>query len=264
VTVKTTAFVQSVLCCVAFTAVLAAASPLKHFFPPQFERYAYGAIGIVVALVVVWLFCKWCKIRRSDIGLQWRPATVRNFITGFIFGVLLSAVAFLIIIQVNDLPVVLIPGQDMGMFFIWAMALLLLSLMEEIGFRTFAFTHLKNNWGVWPAQITIAILFALYHVAGGQDIVTSFLGPGAWAFIFGWAVLRTSGIAMATGIHFAANLVQAAMGQKRDFPAILKIDVADTIAASLQQNIQLTGVMIQVAILITGIVLTWMVTKKGK
>lgn len=253
---KITAFVQSVLCCTLFTGILVLVSPLKHLLPPQFERYAYGIIGIAVALVIVWIFCKWSKRDFADMGLAWRPVTIKNFFTGFVFGLLVSVAAFLIVIGINDLRIVPVQGQDTGMFFIWAMALLLLSLMEEIAFRSFAFMQLKNTWGVWPAQITIAVLFALYHVAGGQDLISSFLGPGVWAFIFGWAVLRSGGIAMATGIHFAANLLQTAIGQKTSYPAIWKIDIPDTIPALLQQQLDRTGLLVQLGLLVTGIVLT--------
>lgn len=261
---KITAFVQSVLCCTLFTGILVLVSPLKHLLPPQFERYAYGIIGIVVALVIVWIFCKWSKQDFADMGLAWRPVTIKNFFTGFLFGLLVSVVAFLIVIGINDLQIVPVQGQDTGMFFIWAMALLLLSLMEEIAFRSFAFMQLKNTWGVWPAQITIAVLFALYHVAGGQDLISSFLGPGVWAFIFGWAVLRTGGIAMATGIHFAANLLQTAIGQKASYPAIWKIDIPDTIPALLQQQLDRTGLLVQLGLLVTGIVLTLLWTQQRR
>lgn len=142
---KTTAFVQSILCCILFTGVLALVSPLKHLLPPQFERYAYGAIGIAVALGIVWLFGKWSKQGAADMGLAWRPATIKNFAIGFILGLLLSVIAFCVVTGVNGLPVVPVKDQDIGVFFVWAMSLLLLSLMEEIAFRSFAFVQVKNN-----------------------------------------------------------------------------------------------------------------------
>lgn len=259
---KLVAFLQAILCCVLFTAALALTGPLKHVLPPQFERYAYGAIGVIVSLVVVWLFCKWVKKQPADYGLQWGRKSSKNFLTGFVFGLILSVLAFFIVIWVNGLSVVLVADYNIGMFFLWAMALLLLSLMEEIAFRSFAFIHLKNNLGIWPAQITIAILFALYHVVGGQDMATSFMGPGVWAFIFGWAVLRSGGIAMATGIHFAANLLQTVMGQKSSYPSIWKVDISEGISASLQQQINTTGMLVQGGILIVGIVLTIMLQRK--
>lgn len=94
--------------------------------------------------------------------------------------------------------------------------------------------------------------------------MTSFLGPGVWAFIFGWAVLRTGGIAMATGIHFAANLLQAAIGQKSNYPAIWRIEVPETIPASLQQQINTTGVWVQLGLLLTGMLLTIIYKRKHK
>lgn len=259
---KIIAFLQAILCCVLFTGVLALAGPLKHMLPPQFERYAYGVIGIIVSLLVVWLFCKWVKKQPAYYGLQWGRKSSKNFLIGFVFGLILSALAFFIVIWTNGLSVVLVTNYNIGIFFIWAMSLLLLSLMEEIAFRSFAFIHLKNNIGIWPTQITIAILFALYHVVGGQDIATSFMGPGVWAFIFGWAVLRSGGIAMATGIHFAANLLQTAIGQKSSYPSIWKVDISDGISATLQQQINTTGMLVQGGILIVGIVLTIMVQLK--
>lgn len=230
--------------------------------PPQFERYGYGVTGIVVGLVIVWGFCKYTRLKPEIIGFQWRGSTIKNFCTGFLFGLILSAVALWIVIRVNGLSIVAITGGNTGEFLIWGMALLLLSLMEEIGFRSFAFVHLKNNWGVWPAQVVIAVLFALYHVAGGQSILTSFLGPGTWAFVFGWAVLYSGGIAMATGIHFAANLLQAAIGQKREYTALWRIELPEHMDASLQQQIDTTGLLVQLGILLVGITLTIIVSRK--
>ena len=230
--------------------------------PPQFERYGYGVLGIVVGLVIVWLFCKQTREKPAAVGLQWGSRTIKNFFTGFLFGLVLSAAALWIVIQVNGLSIVTITGGNAGEFLMWGMALLLLSLMEEIGFRSFAFVHLKNNWGIWPAQVVIAILFALYHVAGGQSVLTSFLGPGTWAFVFGWAVLYSGGIAMATGIHFAANLLQAAIGQKSGYAALWRIELPGTMDASLQQQIDTTGLLVQLGILLVGITLTMIVSRK--
>ena len=47
--------------------------------------------------------------------------------------------------------------------------------MEEIGFRAYPFQKLHARFGLRLAQLSVAIVFALYHVAGGQSVSGSFL-----------------------------------------------------------------------------------------
>lgn len=256
------AVLKAIACCVLFTALLVVVSPLKSMLPPQYERYAYGITGTLVAFVVVGLFVKIAKTSWAAIGLQWRSFTIKNFLVGLVAGTILCAAMMFIIIYFNDLQLERITATTLLPFLGWAMSLLLLSFMEEVAFRTYAFTTLDKAAGPWTAQIIIAILFALYHVAGGQPVVNSFLGPGTWAFIFGYAVLRSRGIAMATGIHFAANLFQAAIGQKNDYPGLWKIQPTQEITAAMQSKIDTTGYMVQLALLLLGIFLTFHITRK--
>ncbi len=261
-TPKLTGIAKAVACCVLFTVLLAVVSPLKNMLPPQYERYAYGITGTLVAFIVVGLFVKTTKTSWLAIGLQWHPSTIKNFVVGLLLGIAICAVMMFSIIYFNGLQLERIANASLLPFLGWAMSLLLLSFMEEVGFRTYAFTTLDKAAGPWVAQVIIAILFALYHVAGGQPVVSSFLGPGTWAFIFGYAVLRSGGIAMATGIHFAANIFQAAIGQKNDYPALWKIQPQQEITAAMQSKIDNTGFVLQLLLLIIGILLTYTVVKK--
>ncbi|RYD76537.1 MAG: CPBP family intramembrane metalloprotease [Sphingobacteriales bacterium] len=259
---KLKAILTTVLCCSLFTGLLSIAAFLKFMLPPQYERYAYGAIGICVAFIITSMFLKICKKTFASVGLKWQSKTPFNFVKGLIIGLLISCLMLFIIMEINGLKLQRISDADIPLFFAWAMSLLMLSFMEEVAFRSYAFINLKNTTGIWTAQITIAILFALYHVAGGQSVMSSFLGPGIWAFIFGWAVLESGGIAMATGIHFAANIVQAAIGQKKQYDAIWQIDMPAPITTSLQNKIDTTGLLIQLALLLAGIVLTYSLAKR--
>ena len=261
---KTTAssILKPVLCCIVFTALLALVSPLKHLFPPKFERYIYGITGSLLAILVVGLFCKTDGKNFRQVGLYWQPSTIRRFLTGILLGIALSATMMFLVIYPNGLTIKLVENYDVYTFAIWSLAIFFLGWMEEIAFRSYAFETLKNSAGIWTAQIIIAVLFALYHVAGGQDILTSFLGPGSWAFIFGWAVLKTGGISMATGMHFAANIFQAAIGQKKQFAGIWKIDSPD-MNNTLQSQLNLSGVLVQIALLVLGIILTYFVIRRN-
>ena len=70
---------------------------------------------------------------------------------------------------------------------------------------------------------TIAALFALYHVAGGQSWFSACLGPGVWSFVFGLAMIMSRGIALPTGLHLGVNFILAAIGQHTGFASLWNI-----------------------------------------
>jgi membrane protease YdiL (CAAX protease family) len=86
------------------------------------------------------------------------------------------------------------------------------AVAEEFLFRGFLFQRLIDGLGVWPAQVLIGGLFVLTH----SDALTS-AGALGWvagvnifiaSLMFGFAFLRTGGLAMPIAIHLAANVVQ--------------------------------------------------------
>jgi membrane protease YdiL (CAAX protease family) len=259
---KFSSVIKGVLCCVVFTAALALVSPLKNILPAQYERYSYGILGTIVAIAAVWLFSRIDKKQLAFYGFKWSATSLPNFFIGFLIGSLLTCLMIFIMLYVNDLSLKPVKDYDLLYFFVWGLSLLLLSYMEEIAFRTYPFVSIKNAAGPWVAQIIIATLFALYHMVGGQSITSVFMGPFVWAFIFGWAVLRTNGIAMATGIHFAANIWQAAFGQKSQYPSIFTIDLPANMGKNLQQQIDQTSMVIHLFLFIIAISLSFLISRK--
>lgn len=259
---SSTAILRAVICCVSFTLLLAAVSFFKNLFPPQYERYAYGVLGSIVALLVVFFFIKKSRQSFADNGLEWKVSSPVHFFAGLLAGFFLCALLILPVVYWNGLAIERITTGSLPSFLAWGMSLLLLSWMEEVAFRTYAFQNISKTAGPWSAQIIIAILFALYHVAGGQPLLNSLVGPGTWAFIFGWAVLRTGGIAMSTGIHFAANLFQAIISQKKQYAGLWYLKPTGELTAALQQRIDNSVLIVQLALLALGILLTWNVIKR--
>jgi membrane protease YdiL (CAAX protease family) len=49
-----------------------------------------------------------------------------------------------------------------------------ISFMEELGFRAYPFIKLHKRFGLRITQLIVAIVFALYHVVGGQGVAGSF------------------------------------------------------------------------------------------
>jgi membrane protease YdiL (CAAX protease family) len=91
---------------------------------------------------------------------------------------------------------------------------------EEIVFRGYLLTGLKEVWGRWVGLIVTAVIFAGIHlpVSGAEKtpvplFILALMGPG---LLLGWAYLRTGSLWLAIGIHFTWNLVQ---GELLNLPA---------------------------------------------
>jgi membrane protease YdiL (CAAX protease family) len=95
-----------------------------------------------------------------------------------------------------------------------AVALLLL-LPEELVFRGYAFRRLSDALGTGPAIAISAVLFGLYHVAGsgmwGVGALFQFAMPALGGTVFGWAAVRSGGLALPIGLHLGGNWAQASV-----------------------------------------------------
>lgn len=92
---------------------------------------------------------------------------------------------------------------------------LLLLLPEELVFRGYAFQRLVSALGTWPGILVSAVLFGVYHVAGsgmwGIGAFFQFAMPALGGLVFGWAAVRTNGLALPIGLHLGGNWVQASV-----------------------------------------------------
>ena len=249
--------IKAVLFVTSFSLLLAGFSMVRGIIPPQFERYSYGIMGTIAAVIVTWIFTRTERKTFSDFGLNWTSRTLYRFFAGFLIGVGISGFMIGCTILFSNATVQNTNNHYLD-FLMWGCALLPLALMEEIAFRAYPFIKLNRAVGVWLSQIIIAILFALYHVAGGQSIISSFLGPGIWSFVFGAAVLLSGGIACATGLHFSVNLVLAALGFKQDFMPLWTISFPNHSTANI------VSIILQIMLLILGIAATaWYLKTKN-
>lgn len=105
------------------------------------------------------------------------------------------------------------PKSTVWRFLLATVPLLPLAFMEELAFRAYPLATLKAKTGVRPALFITAVLFALYHVASGWSVASSFYGPAVWGLLFGLTAVCSRGIALPTGMHCAANLTTAAFGE---------------------------------------------------
>lgn len=251
---------EAVLFCVVFILIFIGLSFSKSLVPAQFERFAHGIIGTIAAFIATYIFLRVHKKRFADIGLQPENATMRRFITGLLAGIILTAVMLLGTFYLAGVKLVLNEHFNVAGFLLWTSALIPLAFMEEVAFRAYPLELLKTNTNIWLPIIVTSILFALYHVANGWSIPISFLGPGIWGLVFGFAALYSKGIAMGTGLHYAANLTQAAFGMGKGFDSIWTLQETD----QTLKDTRLVGLLPQIALFIGAVIAIEVYSRKRK
>lgn len=221
------------------------------------NKYELGGIVVTgIALFLTYLALKKDKTTFKKIGFRWERKTPILFTIGFLMGAFITVIMLAIVIHFSSVELIYNTSSNIGWVLFWLLAFLPLAFMEEIIFRGYAFTKIQRNFGIWPAQILLALLFAWYHDFTGLTFFNQLMGPGVWALIYGIAAVWSKGLALPTGLHMAINVVLAVVGQKDDRHAIWNIEYAVEATPNLIAQTENIGMMLQVCILIIGIILT--------
>jgi membrane protease YdiL (CAAX protease family) len=226
------------------------------------ERFTYGILGSIAALLIIYVFLKTEGKSWKEYLLTTDNKTLVRFFIGSLGGLILASLMFLLQIWYSDLQITF-TGANLSLFAWMALSLIPLAFMEELAFRSYAFIKLKDTFGVWSAQIMIAIVFALYHYIGGWSFYLSLIGPGVWSFVFGWLALRSNSISMPTGFHFGLNLALAVIGNKYWVPGLVTLELKGTPSAEMLQANEYFGGSMQVVILILAISMTYIYIKNA-
>ncbi|MEM5565220.1 CPBP family intramembrane glutamic endopeptidase [Psychroserpens sp. AS72] len=221
------------------------------------SKYGLGGILLTcIAFLITYIAVKKDKKTFNDSGFRWERKTPVRFTVGFIIGILITVLMLIIMISFTDLEINYNFNSNVPSILFWLLAFFPLALMEEIIFRGYAFTKINNNWGLWPAQILLALLFTWYHDFTGLTFFNQLLGPGIWALIYGISAIWSKGIAFPTGLHMAINVVLALVGVKDNKPGLWIIDFAKEITPDLLAQTEMMGLVLQLCILIIGVILT--------
>ena len=175
-----------------------------------------GEMVVNLSLCVTVIFFTWFILKLEERKLDeigWRPMKSRHWgqlITGTLTGMLmLISVAFILKWQTgfrwetNPLPMLTIVTL--------IVTVLASAYVQELAFRGYPFQLLLSRYGVWPAQIIIAVFFGLMHLSSNMsfgDVVSTMFTTGIGSLLFALAYLKTKNLALPTGIHFGWNLLQ--------------------------------------------------------
>lgn len=226
--IKTSYILKATLFCIVFTGLLVVFSIAKGFIPNNFERVSHGIIGTVTALLTTALFLKIDKKTFSDIGLTFERKTILRFFIGVAAGIVIMGLMVMSVLYFSGMTVQVNPNSNGLHFLLSTLPLIILALFEELGFRAYPLEILKDKVGIRLSIIIISILFAVYHIANGWTVAMSFYGPGIWGLFFGIAAIYSKGIAMPTGLHYAANLTTSAFGAPNNPLSIWVVEASDT------------------------------------
>lgn len=262
-----TAFKSFLLCLlfwIIFLALLFAGGIyLVKLFPSTWERFAYGFTATIAACFAIWAIRKIDRKSLSEIGLVWKSGTVSRFFNGILIGsvlmgIILSSVMLFTGIRLQWNP----EGFSFGnaLFYLSVFPLL---FAEELVFRSYPFVKLNQSYPFIITQIIVSIAFAIYHVVIGWNIYAALLGPGIWAFVFGLAAHRSGGIAMPVGIHLALNVWQPLLGLSTGTYTSLWVLKNSDHPVNDQQRSDLIGLIFQILLLVSAVVLTVMYSRKA-
>jgi membrane protease YdiL (CAAX protease family) len=166
--------------------------------------------GLSALTVLLWTLALLSLEGREfdSLGLQLSARRLTQLIGGLILGMLLMSAQVALFRMVSDFHWERGAGVGLGSLFAGALFYLASSASEELAFRGYGFQRLVEAAGPIAAQVITAALFAAYHVALGMPVAAAVLFTGLGSILYGYAFLRTKGVALPIGIHAGWNFIQ--------------------------------------------------------
>lgn len=198
-----------------YAAILFVGGLAMGMAPPTGRMLVNGTVVTALTLLLTFAFVRKERSSMAEVGAGWSSGSVRRFGAGFVVG--LAMVGLLIALT----RVVIGPLEFArnGTVTVSTVALMLITFIalsagEETGFRGYPFQRLRTAFGIWPAQIVVALAFAAYHVFQGSSLANAIVGAMAGSVLFGVAMLASGGLAFPIGLHAAWNIGEWMLGTK--------------------------------------------------
>src|SRR5580700_1469076 len=207
-------------------AVLAMTAALTSKIPGLWPNFVLGAIASFGALALTVLFVRWDGLRMGDVGAAPVRSSLPRFAMGFLMGLLLVTLCASISAVASHVRFVRAPAVGFPETSITLVTFIALSCREELSFHGYPLRCLQRSFGLWSAQIIVAVVFAAEHMAGGWPWTLALFGAGVGSLAFGMAAIATRGLALPIGLHAAWNFGDWMLGGK-DSPGLWKAVVED-------------------------------------
>jgi membrane protease YdiL (CAAX protease family) len=226
----------------AVVLVITASTPPARSGPTQ--DLFIGSIASFGAFVLTVLFVRWDGVRLNDVGAMPGRKSLNRLTFGFLLGSALVAVHSLIVSAAGHMHWVRTSGTLAGQAVFVAVGYLCLSAREELAFHGYPLRRLEQLSGVWGAQVVVALIFALEHVAGGWSYAQAVWGAAVGSLLFGMASIATRGLAVPIGIHAAWNFGDWIRGN-RATPGLWRPEVAK----GFELSVSSVGILAYIAVM---------------
>jgi hypothetical protein len=168
-------------------------------------------------------------------GLGYDRRTLLRFVIGLAIGSIMIGAQLANIALFGDVAIVRNADFTVALLVPLGLSFLAWAAVEEIAFRSYPLFRLNEALGFWTAQLVVAVVFALYHVAGGIPLVQALLGTVIGSLAFGAAALASRGLALPIGMHAAWNIGEWLVGSKGErFPSPWSLDISAESARSAE------------------------------
>ena len=168
---------------------------------------------------LTWLFVRWDDLRLSDVGASIHWTSLLRLVVGVVIGLVLIGLHSLTVATVGHVDWIRNPDGKPALAALFGIAYLCLAAREELAFHGYPLRRLQQMYGVGAAQLLIAAVFALEHLAGGWSYQQALWGAFVGSLLFGMASIATRGLAVPIGVHAAWNFGDWLRGN-RAAPAI--------------------------------------------
>ena len=202
------------LFCLSCAAVLIASSSLTQWIAGPWSSVSLAVIASLGAFALTVLFVRWEGLQLKDVGAMPGRQSLPRVALGFLIGLLLVVLQSGLVGGMGHIHWVRLPGTGVAPAMFALMVYFVLAVREEVAFHGYPLRSLDRSIGIWGAQLIVAVIFALEHVAGGMTWLQAFSGAAVGSLLFGMASLTTRGLAMPIGIHAAWNFGQWMLGEK--------------------------------------------------
>jgi membrane protease YdiL (CAAX protease family) len=232
--------------------LLAATSQMVKTIPGPWANLVLGSVAAIGAFALTVVFVRWEEISLDSVGAALARGSLPRFAAGFLAGLVLVAIYTLIPAIAGHVRWVRAPGNGFATTIVSLFTFLAISCREELAFRGYPLAHLNKFFGVWSAQIIVAVVFAAEHMAGGWPLSRALLGAGVGSLLFGMAAIATRGLAVPIGLHAAWNFGDWMVGGKGS-PGLWQV-VFDE---GYQQQSQRIGTIVYITVMILATVALW-------
>jgi membrane protease YdiL (CAAX protease family) len=156
--------------------LLAAAGPITKNIGVGSPPLVIGAITSVATLLLTIVFVRWDGVSLRNVGAAPGSRSVPRFVVGFAIGLVLVAMHMAVEVLFGHVSWTRSTAAGSSAILLSLLTYLLLASREELAVRGYPLRRLNSRYGLWIAQITVAVVFALEHVAGGATWTNAFLG----------------------------------------------------------------------------------------